>query len=69
MVRKPRPIPGHGTEARYARGCHCQPCTRAAVREDQLRVLDRLQGRPRKIPSAPVVAHLNALRDQGMSWD
>lgn len=69
MVRKPRPIPEHGTEARYARGCHCRPCTDTAVREDQLRVLDRLQGRPRKIPSTAVVVHLKALRDQGMSWD
>ncbi len=26
---KPRPIPLHGTQARYARGCRCEPCREA----------------------------------------
>jgi hypothetical protein len=69
MTAKQRPIPAHGTEARYGRGCHCRPCTRKAVQADQLRILDRLQGRPRRVASAPVIAHLGALRGQGMSWE
>ena len=68
-----RAVPPHGTSARYKGcksrpGCRCRPCTDAAVRDDQMRVLDRLAGNPRVVPSGPVVAHLRVLRSWGMSW-
>ena len=66
-------LPGHGTPAWYKGtrtrpGCRCRRCTDAAVRDDQMRVLDRLQGRPRSVPTGPVVAHLELLRSWGMTW-
>ena len=64
-----KPPPDHGTAAQYQRGCRCRPCTDAAVRDDQLRVLDRIQGKPRSIPSGPVLEHLAALRAGGMNWE
>lgn len=67
-----RPIPEHGTPARYygnknRPGCRCQPCSRAATREDTLRVLDRLNGRPRRVPSGPVGQHILNLRATGLN--
>ncbi|MFC1420797.1 hypothetical protein [Streptacidiphilus cavernicola] len=62
----------HGTENRYKGtrdipGCRCQPCTKAAVRADAQREIDRLAGRHRLIPAAPVQAHIRHLRDTGLS--
>lgn len=70
---KGRPIPPHGTGNRYKGtpsrpGCRCQPCTRAAVREDQERILDRLRGNPRMVPADETIAHLGTLRAAGLSW-
>lgn len=47
-----RPLPAHGTPARYkgrqnVAGCRCRPCTNAASRADAERRLDRLAGNPR----------------------
>ncbi|MCL8016919.1 helix-turn-helix transcriptional regulator [Streptomyces sp. AS02] len=47
-----RPLPEHGTPARYkgrqdVAGCRCRPCTKAASRADAERRLDRLAGNPR----------------------
>ncbi|MEU5322932.1 hypothetical protein AB0G67_40210 [Streptomyces sp. NPDC021056] len=70
-----RPIPEHGTNARY-RGrqnlppCHCQQCTRAASRGDAERRLDRLSGNPRTAPPElfdRVLQHLRYLVAQDMS--
>lgn len=64
-----RPIPQHGTANRYSYGCRCKPCTKAAVRADAERKLDRLAGRPRSVPAGPVIAHVRALADRGLtSW-
>ncbi|MER6844781.1 hypothetical protein [Streptomyces platensis] len=38
------------------------------MREDQMRVLDRLAGRPRSVPAPPVIVHIGVLRASGMSW-
>ena len=67
-----RPLPPHGTPARYygnssRPGCRCQPCSRAATREDALRILDRLNGRPRRVPSGPVWQHILNLRATGLN--
>ncbi|MGW2520516.1 helix-turn-helix domain-containing protein [Streptomyces sp. NPDC001617] len=62
-----RPIPEHGTSNRYAYGCRCTPCTRAATRADTERKLDRLAGRPRQIPAGPASEHARALKARGLS--
>lgn len=59
-----RPIPPHGHPNRYAYGCRCTPCTRAATRADAERRLDRLDGRPRTIPAGPVQEHVRALLER-----
>lgn len=63
-----RPVPQHGTANRYSYGCRCQPCTKAAVRADAERQLDRLAGNPRLIPSGPAVHHIRALMATGMTF-
>jgi DNA-binding CsgD family transcriptional regulator len=68
-----RPVPPHGTTARYQGTetrppCRCRKCTTAAVRADQLRELDRLAGRPRTIDAAPVRAHIDLLVSSGLSY-
>lgn len=62
-----RPVPPHGHANRYAYGCRCGPCTKAAGRADLERRLDRMAGRPRRVPSAPAVAHIRLLMERGMS--
>ncbi|MFD7995577.1 hypothetical protein [Streptomyces mexicanus] len=62
-----RPIPEHGTSNRYAYGCRCRPCTKAATRADAERKLDRLAGRPRQIPAAPAAEHARALLNRGLT--
>jgi len=62
-----RPIPGHGTANRYAYGCRCKPCTRAASRADTQRRLDRMAGRPRQIPAGPAAEHARALLERGLT--
>lgn len=61
-------IPPHGTSKRYAGyECRCVPCTRAAVREDAQRSLERLSGRPRSVPASDVVPHIKQLIDGGLT--
>jgi DNA-binding CsgD family transcriptional regulator len=50
-------------------GCRCTPCTRAHSRACKQRELDRLSGKPPLHPGAPVIAHVKALNDTGMSND
>jgi hypothetical protein len=62
----------HGTVGRYKgtrsqEGCRCRPCTDAAVHEDARRVLDRLAGRPRSVPSGPAWQHILLLRKAGLN--
>lgn len=56
-----RPIPPHGHPNRYAYGCRCAPCTRAATRADLERRMDRLAGRSREVPAGPSMEHVRKL--------
>lgn len=70
-----RPIPDHGTGARYKGrrdlpGCRCGACTTAASRADAERRLDRLSGTPRAATPAvlaKVLKHLRQLASSDMS--
>ncbi|URN11316.1 hypothetical protein LUW77_03215 [Streptomyces radiopugnans] len=67
-----RPLPDHGTEARYQGSttrppCRCRTCITGWSRVGQRRELARLQGRPASIPSAAITAHIKTLTDSGMS--
>lgn len=63
-----RPIPPHGHPNRYAAGCRCEPCTKAASRADAERRLDRLAGRPRMVPAGPAAEHARQLVNQGLTF-
>lgn len=72
MKRHSKP-PEHGTAARYrgsaiAPPCRCPKCSARAVRDDALRTIDRLAGRPRLVPAEPVQQHLLQLRSRGLSY-
>lgn len=61
-----KPVPPHGTEARYQGvigrpGCRCRTCVAGWTRAGQLRKLAHLSGRPPKIPAQEVTAHLQDL--------
>lgn len=67
-----RPLPAHGTEARYQGSttrppCRCRTCITGWTQAGQRRQLARLQGRPASIPSAAVTAHIKTLIDSDMS--
>ncbi|MGV9891677.1 helix-turn-helix domain-containing protein [Streptomyces sp. NPDC003395] len=62
-----RRIAEHGTSNRYAYGCRCKPCTKAATRADTQRKLDRLAGRPRQVPAAPAAEHVKRLLGRGLT--
>ena len=69
MTRTPPP---HGTQARYVGStnrppCHCQTCRDGWNRAHQQRRLAHIQGQPPKTPAWPVAAHIQRLRDAGMS--
>jgi hypothetical protein len=56
-----------GSDPCYTRhGCRCDPCRTIHGREVKRRKLLRDSGRPSRIDSTPVVAHLRALLDSGM---
>lgn len=67
-----KPLPPHGTEARYQGtidrpACRCRKCVTAWTRAGQQRLLAHLAGQPPKIPTDEVTAHLNHLLATGMS--
>lgn len=64
----PRKPDDHGTSNNYAYGCRCELCTKAAVREDALRRLDRLAGRPRSLSVDHVVGRVRELIDRPLSY-
>lgn len=58
-----------GTRVRYYAGCRCQACKRANSEYESERAQARAAGDHRGlIDAAPVVAHINALRAQGLGW-
>lgn len=66
-------VPDHGTLSRYSGttgvpACRCRACTARAVREDTLRHLDRLAGKPRHVPASPSQDHLLRLQQRGLSY-
>lgn len=79
MTRLPaagaKPLPPHGTAYRYVGragfwpGCRCSKCTRAHTRAGAQRALAHLRGEPPLHPAGPVVAHVRALNESGMSTD
>lgn len=65
--------PRHGTYAggrvhRAADQDVCEPCLRAEARYEQARVLDRLSGRPRMVPSLGTTRRIHALVALGHSF-
>lgn len=66
MTTAAKPLPPHGTEARYQGalgrpGCRCRTCITGWTKAGQRRQLAHLAGRPPKIPASPVTAHLQTL--------
>lgn len=59
--------PRHGTRAGYIAGCRCQPCTSAHTRYMKRYKVDVATRGHRNTPVAPVLAHINTLRANGMS--
>jgi len=69
-----KPLPPHGTEARYRGsrksgrpGCPCTPCVNAHSRACKRREVERLAGRSPLHPGAPLVKHIERLQESGMS--
>lgn len=73
MTTATRPIPPHGSEARYQGaigrpGCRCRTCITGWTQAGQRRRLAHLAGQPPKIPAGEITAHLKLLTDAGMSY-
>lgn len=67
-------VPDHGTLSRYhgttgVPACRCTQCRTRATREGTLRTLDRLAGRPRRVPADTARAHILAFRQNNISYD
>ncbi|MGW8846566.1 hypothetical protein ACWGNE_02185 [Streptomyces xiamenensis] len=69
MSTPTRPTPGHGTRARYQRGCHCPPCEHAHRIYCRRRDYLAATGRALTIPAEPVRQHLRDLMDAGAGWN
>lgn len=70
MSRKP--IPDHGTEARYQGsttrpGCRCRTCINGWTKAGQKRLLARIEGRPATIPAEAVTRHIALLHAADMT--
>lgn len=63
-----RPTPGHGTRARFQRGCDCGPCAQAHLAYCRRRDYLAATGRPLTIPAEPVRQHLQDLMNAGAGW-
>lgn len=62
-----RPIPGHGTRARYLRGCHCDPCKLAHSRYCKRSKYETHTNGPAYICVEPVLDHIRRYADDGWS--
>jgi hypothetical protein len=58
----------HPSRYHYNQGCKCRDCTRAAARYEQERQLDRLAGKPRRLPALGTRRRLQALCALGWDW-
>lgn len=72
MTTAAKPLPPHGSEARYQGaigrpGCRCRTCVTGYTRAGQRRLLAHLAGQPPKIPTGEVTAHLQQLLAADMS--
>lgn len=72
MTTAVKPLPPHGSEARYQGatgrpGCRCTTCVTGWTRAGQRRLLARLAGRPPKVATDEVTAHLQKLLAANMS--
>lgn len=72
MTTAARPVPPHGSEGRYQGtrlrpGCRCRTCINGWNKAHQKRVLARLEGRPPKVPAAPITAHIALLYASDMT--
>jgi DNA-binding CsgD family transcriptional regulator len=72
MTTAAKPLPPHGSEARYQgsttrRACRCRTCVDGWTRAGQRRLLAHLSGQPPKIPTEPVTRHLKQLHAAGMT--
>lgn len=75
MATATRTPPPHGTEYRYCGpadgawpGCRCKECTRAQTIACKRRRLAHHRGQSPLYPGAPLVEHITACRDAGMSY-
>lgn len=80
MTRAPKPLPEHGTYARYVgrprsgsdtgrAGCGCELCRAAMRAYGRRRNLMAATGRQLTIDAAPTTAHLRRLRAAGAGWN
>lgn len=75
MTTATKPLPPHGTEARYKGSstrppCRCHTCIKGWTKAGQRRHLLRLAGRPASLTReevAAVIAHVHTCRNAGMS--
>lgn len=72
MTTAVKPLPPHGSEARYQGcksrpPCRCRTCVDGWTRAGQVRLLNKLAGRPASVPAGPVTAHLNELYAANMT--
>ncbi|MEU2603222.1 helix-turn-helix domain-containing protein [Streptomyces albus] len=60
-----KPLPPHGTRARYLRGCHCDACRAANYRYLTRYRLDRERGTRRRVDAEAPRRHAQTLYDAG----
>ena len=72
MTTAIKPLPPHGSEARYQGSttrpaCRCRTCVDGWTRAGQRRLLAHLSGQPPKVPAEPLTRHLQQLYAAGMT--
>lgn len=60
-ARKPRPVPEHGTPARYQRGCRCDDCRRARREQNREYRARQQAGEPKRTYYKPAPAPCDRL--------